>query len=98
VTREANVQVFEFGPELLADPCDLLGAPLVATGTVFFTHIATFEAPGSAPGSFRIHVTVHGVVDLVEGGQARLQAIANFVLRPDGTLVKDQEVVKLTPI
>jgi hypothetical protein len=98
VTQEANVQVFEFSAGIVTDPCDLLDAPLVATGTVFFTHIATFEPPGSAPGSFRIHVTVHGIVDLVEGGQARLRAIANFVIRPDGTLVKDQEPVTLQPI
>jgi hypothetical protein len=98
VTREANVQVFEFSAGIVTDACDLLDAPLVATGTVFFTHIATFEPPGTAPGSFRIHVTVHGIVDLVEGGQARLQAIANFVIRPDGTLVKDQEPVTLKPI
>jgi hypothetical protein len=45
-----------------------------------------------------VHVTVHGIVDLIEGGQARLHATVNFVIRPDGTLVKDQEPVTLTPL
>jgi hypothetical protein len=98
VTRTAFVQVFEF-PAVFTDLCQLVGAPLVATGNVFFSHTATqFFGPGSGPGSFVLQIRVHGIVDLVEGGQARLQAFGRLVIRPDGTLVRTEDSVKLTPI
>jgi hypothetical protein len=99
VTREAFVQVFEYSAGILTDFCQLVGAPLVATGSVFFSQsMNQFFGPGSGPGSFVAHVTVHGIVDLIGGGQARLHATVNFVIRPDGTVVKDQEPVTLTPL
>lgn len=99
VTQEANVEVFEYSAGLITDACDLVGAPLVATGTAFFTLTTNqVTGPGTGPGSFVNHVTIHGVVDLVGGGQARLQARLQVVVRPDGTVVIDQEPVTLTPL
>jgi hypothetical protein len=98
VSQEAPVQVFAF-PGFLTGFCGLVGAPLVATGTVFFNQtVNQFPGPGTGPGSFAIQVTVDGIVDLVAGGQARLHAGARVEIRPDGTLVKDQESITLTPL
>jgi hypothetical protein len=99
VTREAFVQVFEYSAGILTDPCQLVGAPLVATGRAFFIQTFNeFAGPGSGPGSFAVHVTVQGIVELTAGGQARLHADVQFVIRPDGTLVIDQEPVTLKPL
>jgi hypothetical protein len=98
-THDAFVQVFEYSPGIVTHPCDLVGAPLVASGRVFFSQ--TFNqltGPGSGPGSFAVNATVHGIVELTEGGLARLHGSWRFVIRPDGTLVKDQEPVTLKPI
>jgi hypothetical protein len=97
VSREALVQVFEYSAGILTSPCQLVGAPLVATGTVFVTQTVT-QFAGSGPGSFVVHVTIQGIVELTAGGSARLHAAAQVVVRPDGTLVKDQEPVTLTPL
>jgi hypothetical protein len=76
-----------------------VGAPLVATGTVFAKQtLNQVFVPGPGPGSLVVVVTVHGIVDLTAGGQARLHGSPRFVIRPDGTLVKDQELVTLTPL
>ncbi len=42
--------------------------------------------------------TVDGIVQLVSGGQARLFASLRFTVRPDGTLLFDVELVRLTPL
>ncbi|HKT61015.1 MAG TPA: hypothetical protein VJQ46_13275 [Gemmatimonadales bacterium] len=98
VSQDAPVRVFAH-PGVFSGFCDLAGDPLVASGNVLFNQTVTqFNGPGGGPGSFAIQVTVHGIVDLVTGGQARLMAGARVEIRPDGTLVKDQEVVTLTPI
>ena len=44
------------------------------------------------------HATVDGIVQLVSGGQARLFASLRFTVRPDGTLLFDVELVRLTPL
>ena len=43
------------------------------------------------------HVTVNGIVELTSGGQARLHATAQVVIRPDGSVV-DKPSISLTPI
>jgi hypothetical protein len=95
-TREAFVQVFDYSAPL-TDFCDPAGAPVVASGTVTFSQVV-HEVPEGAPGAFSLHVTVQGTVDLTSGGQARLSALAQAVVRPDGTLVLDRATVRLTPI
>jgi hypothetical protein len=98
-TREAFVEVFDFagtGGFLGTDFCDPLGAPVLASGTVTFSQVV-HDVPDAAPGTLSIHVTVVGVVDLTSGGQARLQATAQVVLRPDGTFL-DKTQITLTPI
>ena len=95
VSQEAFVQVVEHSIGIVTDPCQLVGAPLVATGRVFFSHVLH---QSTLSGQLVIHVVAHGIVDLVEGGQARLQARAQVVIRPDGTLVIDQEPVTLKPV
>jgi hypothetical protein len=98
VAQDAPVRVFEH-PGPFSGFCDLAGDPLVATGSVVFSMtVNQFTGPGTGPSSFALHVTVQGVVDLVAGGQARLRAGARVEVRPDGTVVKDQEVVTLTPL
>jgi hypothetical protein len=67
---------------------------VVGTGTGEFTTTSHFHSSGSLV----IHWTIHGTIDLVSGGQARLLAKAQVVVRPDGTLVLDNEPVSLTPL
>jgi hypothetical protein len=99
LTREAFVQVFEYSAGILTHPCQLVGAPLLATGRAFVVQTFNQSAgPGSGPGSFVVHITVHGSVELTGGGQARLHGEAQVVIRPDGTLVIDREPVTLTPV
>ena len=67
---------------------------IVGTGAGKFT----FNASDGARGARVTHVTVHGTIDLVSGGQARVWATARVTFRPDGTLLFDVERVKLTPL
>lgn len=39
-----------------------------------------------------------GIVDLLDGGQARVLGTARVTVLPDGTLLLDEERVKLTPL
>jgi hypothetical protein len=94
VSREAFAFVFEYSGGIVVDPCVLIGAPVVATGRVFFTQ----SVIGGGPGAFVFQVTAHGIVELTAGGLARLHGSGRFVVRPDGTVVKDQEPVTLTPL
>jgi hypothetical protein len=96
-TREAFVQVFN-NTAPVEEVCDLQGAGVVASGTVTFSQVVHEAEVEGAPGAFSLHVTVHGIVDLTSGGQARLFAMWQFVIPPDGTPVLDQTSIKLTPI
>ena len=91
--RNVPVQVFQFAG-IPTSFCDLVGAPLVATGTVNFT------VPLLVPSSGVVvnEATVNGIVQLVGGGQARLFALLRFTVRPDGTVLFDVELVRLTPL
>jgi hypothetical protein len=60
------------------------------------SHIS--DPAGSGRGAFVWHVTTTGVVDLASGGRARLFGTFRWVIRPDGTLVMDEEIVRLTPL
>jgi hypothetical protein len=91
--HDLPVQVFEFAG-IITNFCDLVGAPLVATGNANYT--APFLAPSS--GAVVGHVTVDGIVNLVVGGQARLFGSARATVRPDGTVLFDEELVRLTTL
>jgi hypothetical protein len=67
---------------------------VLGTGTGNFT----YQLLGTGRGSFVAHIVVHGVVDLVSGGQARLFASARVRVLPSGRLLFDEERVRLTPL
>jgi hypothetical protein len=92
--RDVNLVVYQFGAGPVTDICQLVGAPVVGTGTGKFT----FNASDGARGALVTHVTAHGTIDLVSGGQARVWATARVTFRPDGTLLFDEEQVRLTPL
>jgi hypothetical protein len=96
-SRESFVQVFN-NSEAVAEICDLPGAGVVASGTVTFSQVVHEDEVPGAPGAFSLHATVKGTVDLTSGGQARLSAMWQFVVRPDGTTVLNQVTIRLTPI
>ena len=91
--HDLPVQVFQFAG-IITNFCDLVGAPLVATGNVNYT--LPFLVPSS--GVVVNHTTVDGIVNLVVGGQARLFGSVRVTVRPDGTLLFDEELVRLTPL
>jgi len=91
--RSVHIDVFAFGGGS-EDPCEFADAPLVASGTGKMT----FNVEAKPSGAAIIHATVQGIVDLVAGGRARLFASARVNIRPDGRLLFDDEVVRLTPI
>jgi hypothetical protein len=96
LSHEANVVVVQYGAGLLGfDVCPLVGAAVVATGTVKYSSRITLATNG--PGQVS-HVTAEGIVDLTGGGQARLFATARFVLQSDGSVVIDEQRVRLTPL
>jgi hypothetical protein len=88
------VQVFEYQGPFVTDFCQLLGKAVVASGTANF-HAPFLFTPG---GALSAAAVVRGTVDLVSGGQARLFGRAHTVVRADGSLVFDHEVVTLTPL
>jgi hypothetical protein len=91
--RDVNLFVYQFGAGPVTGPCQLAGAPVVGTGTGDFT----FNILDTGPGAVVVHVSARGTIDLVRGGQARLHATARVTVRPDGTLLFDEEQVRLTP-
>jgi hypothetical protein len=91
--RDANLVVYEFAGGPVTGPCDLVGAPVVGTGTGKFT----YHVSDTGPGAVTIHITVQGTVNLVSGG-ARVWATARVTVLPDGTLLFDEERVRLTPL
>ena len=92
--RDANFVVYEFAGGPVTGPCQLIGAPIVGTGTGKFT----FRVSDSGPGAVTIHVTAQGTIDLAGGGQARLLATARVIILPDDSLLLDEERVRLTPL
>lgn len=88
LTRDANIAVWQF-TGTLTSTCPLLGAPLVATGTVHYK----VEIRDLAE-----HIDAVGIVQLTGGGRARLHATASILFGVDGTLKRDEERVILTPI
>ena len=95
--REVPVEVLQFEGDL-TDLCgQLAGAPVVATGIVFATATGA-NVDGAGPGATVDTFLIHGTVTLTGGGQARLQATAHDVRKPDGTLVFETGNVRLTPL
>jgi hypothetical protein len=92
--RDVNLIVYQFAEGPVASPCQLVGAPVLGIGTGKFTFILLDTGPGGTV----IHVTVQGTIDLVGGGQARLLATVRVTILPDGTLLFDEERVRLTPL
>jgi hypothetical protein len=101
ITRDAHIAVWQFTGPILS-PCQLIDAPVVATGVVRYTVEQTnsnvLDGVSGGPGAATLHLEALGVVDLTSGGQARLHATARILIRPDGTLAFDVERVSLTPI
>jgi hypothetical protein len=96
--QEAEVTVYQF-EGALSSLCDLVGAPVVATGTASATwgeH--NVPPPGDlGPGAGTLRITFHGVLDLTTGGQARVFAGFNYLYQ-DGEIVRFNEFVRLTPL
>ena len=92
--RDVSLVVYEFGEGIVTDVCQLVGAPVVGTGSgKYSTQLVV-----SGPGATVLHITVQGIIDLVRGGQARVLATAQVTILPDGTLLIDKERVRLTPL
>lgn len=92
--KDVSLVVLEFGEGPVTGQCQLVGAPVIATGTGKATSVSLAPRPGAA---LVAHVTVQGVVDLVSGGQARVLGTARVTVLPDGTLLFDEERVTLNP-
>ena len=93
----APIAVWAYPAGPVTSFCQVVGAPLVATGTVRYDSQQSVP-PGDGPGAFVAHFKANGVVDLVAGGQARLQLNAMQVFGPDGTLVREETRITLTPL
>jgi len=88
--RDVNVLVFAFGgPFFGPDNCALVGVPVVAGGTAHLTFRVNARQGGA---------TVHGIVDLASGGQARLLVTTETHFAADGSLVFDHTRITLTPL
>lgn len=92
--RDVHLVVYEFGEGIVTDICQLVGAPVLGTGSGKYST----QLNVSGPGAIVLHITVQGIIDLVSGGQARVLATAQVTILPDGTLLFDEERVKLTPL
>jgi hypothetical protein len=92
--HDMSLVVYQFGGGLVSDICQLVGATVLGTGTANYS----FEPVFTGQGAFVIHATLQGVIDLVSGGQARVNATARVTILPDGTLLFDEERVRLTPL
>jgi len=97
ITRQAHIAVWQF-TGVITSTCQLIGAPLVATGVVLYTVEITNADFPAGPGAFHEHIDAVGTVDLTSGGQARLHATARILVLPDGTLGFDEERISLTPL
>jgi hypothetical protein len=92
--RDVSLVVYEFGEGIVTDICQLVGAPVLGTGSGKYSAQVTVSGPGATV----VHFTVQGIIDLVSGGQARVHATAQVTILPDGTLLFDEERVRLTPL
>jgi hypothetical protein len=90
--HDMSLVVYEFGGGIVSDICQLVGATVLGTGSANYS----FELVSTGQGAFVAHVTLQGVIDLVSGGQARVNATARVTILPDGTLLFDEERVRLT--
>jgi hypothetical protein len=93
--RDVHLVLYQFGGGPVTTQCQLVGAPVLGTGTGNFTWNVNVGGPG---GPVVIHLTIHGTIDLVGGGQARVLGTARVLILPDGTLFFDEERVRLTPL
>jgi hypothetical protein len=97
--HDLSVVVFAFAGSAMDYCRDLVGAPVVATGTANFTLSSNdLVLGGHGPGADQVSVTIHGVVDLTSGGQARLFATTQVLLRPDGSFAFDHARISLRPL
>jgi hypothetical protein len=94
--QEVRVDVFQFAGGIVTDACQLIGAPLVATGTATARFVQVNLGGGESRAA-AINATVHGIVELVTAGQARVQASGHIQFK-DGVIVLDKETVTLTPL
>jgi hypothetical protein len=92
--EDISLVVLALGGGPVTDPCQLVGSPIIATGT----GKAKFSVLNTGKGAIVAHATVQGVVELVGGGQARVFGTARVNIKADGTLLFDEERVPLTPI
>jgi hypothetical protein len=92
--HDMSLVVYEFGGGIVTDICQLVGATVLGTGSANYS----FELVFTGQGTFVIHITLQGAIDLVSGGQARVNATARVTILPDGTLLFDEERVRLTPL
>jgi hypothetical protein len=94
-----SLVVFAFAGSAMDYCADLVGAPVVATGTANFTLSSNdLVLGGHGPGADQVRVTIHGVVNLVSGGQARLFATTQVLFRPDGSFLFDRAQISLRPL
>jgi hypothetical protein len=93
--RDVHLVLYQFGGGPVTTQCQLVGAPVLGTGTGNFTWSVNVGGPG---GRVVIHLTVHGIIELVSGGQARVLGTARVLILPDGTFFFDEERVRLTPL
>jgi hypothetical protein len=91
--KTVTVRVYEF-PGVAPSNCDLVGAPLVATGTVDFN----LTVIDGAPGAVHVGVKFRGVVNLIGGGQARLHATGFTLVKPNGSFAFDRVRITLRPL
>jgi hypothetical protein len=92
--RDVSLVVYQFGEGIVTDVCQLVGAPVLGTGSGKYST----QLNVSGPGATVLDITVQGVIDLVSGGQARVLATAQVTILPDGTLLFDDERARLTPL
>lgn len=92
--RDVHLILYQYGGGPVTTQCELVGAPILGTGTGNFS----FNLNVVGQGQVVIHVTVHGTIDLVSGGQARVLGTARVLILPDGTFFFDEERVRLTPL
>jgi hypothetical protein len=92
--RDVSLVVYEFGDGIVSNICQLVGATVLGTGSANYSS----EGAITGQGAIVFHITLQGVIDLVSGGQARVNATARVTILPDGTLLFDEERVRLTPL
>ncbi len=91
--RDVHLVLYQFGAGPVTTQCQLVGAPVLGTGTGKFS----WNINANGQGRVVIHLTIHGTIDLVSGGPARVLGTARVHILPDGTVFFDEERVRLTP-